>query len=64
MRKFKLRIWRFDVTNDSNPHARAALFVEQMKADVVVFDGRIELNRNGDETEGEDAAEMGLAMFM
>jgi hypothetical protein len=27
-----------------------------MKADVVVFDGRIEFDRDGDETEGEDAA--------
>jgi hypothetical protein len=36
-------------------HARAALFVEQVKANVVVFDGRIELDRDGDQTEGEDA---------
>ena len=37
-------------------HARAALLVQQIKANVVVFDGRIELDRNGDETEGENAA--------
>ena len=29
-------------------HARAALFVQQMKADIVVFNRRIELDRDGD----------------
>jgi hypothetical protein len=36
--------------------ARAALFVQQMKANVVVFDSRIEFDRDGDQTEREDAA--------
>ena len=30
--------------------------MQQMKANVVVFDSRIELNRDRDQTEGEDAA--------
>ena len=37
-------------------HARAALFVQQMKTDILIFGGRIELDRDGDETEGKDAA--------
>ena len=30
--------------------------MQQVKANVVVFDGGVELNRDGDQTEGEDAA--------
>jgi len=30
-----------------------------MKANIVVLDGGVELNRDGDETEGEDAARDG-----
>jgi len=37
-------------------HARVALFMQQMKANVVVFDGRIEFDWDGDEAEGENAA--------
>ena len=40
-------------------HPRAALFVQQVKANIVILDGRIELDRDGDQTEGKAAAEMG-----
>ena len=30
--------------------------MQQVKANVVVFDGGVELNRDGDQTEGEDVA--------
>jgi hypothetical protein len=45
-----------DWTKDLIAHARAALFVEQMKANIVVFDDGIELDRDGNETEGKNAA--------
>ena len=43
-------------------HARVALFMQQMKANVVVFDGRIEFDWDGDEVEGETPREMGRAI--
>jgi hypothetical protein len=38
-------------------HAGTALFVQQVKANVVVLDGRVKLDRNGDQTKGEDYAQ-------
>ena len=38
--------------------------MQQMKADVVVFNRRIELDRDGDQTKGEDAARDGVEPWL